>query len=723
MAYGDYYGGAGGVSVYTPGYSVTPLNSYGDPNAMYQLSVSMVYAAEQYLGQLGASAASLVPPTINPSFPVISAAPAQAIAPLPTMQAVTWTPPQSPGAFSGTLNTDGLLPGPFQGLAPTLNFGTPPAAFSGQLPAAPAVNLNFQYPTPSIQLPSIPSLLSLDTILLPSVSIPTFTASVPTLSAGAPTIRNYTEGPLYASDLLSQVEDNLTRALADGSWTGLPAAAEGGLWDRGSDREFRAQADALADLDRMESLGYAFPPGVWLDARIKIQTETDNTRTALSREIMVKQAELTLENITKARSEAVQLEGKLIDYTNQVAQRTFDSCKYVTEAGVQIYNAAVEGFKASLEGYRTQATVYEAQIRGLEATVKVYQAEIEFERTKAEINTALINQYKTEVDAAMATLKITELQVEIIKTQAEVEKIKVEVFGSEVQAFASTVNAYTAQVGAYKTQVEAQGAIEGVYKTQAEVYGTLVQSGTAAINAKVADYKGRIEAYTAQIELYKSQIQSMIGQAQAANFYNTSQAEVYRAEVASLQSYNEVLTKQWEAAVSEGTNIAQVAVKAAEANGQLYISSRSLALDASKVGAQVCAQLGAASLNAIHWSSSVSSSQSESNSNSNSYSQSQSNSYSQSNSNSNSNVNQTTNSNVSQTTTESITSTATNTNTNTNTNTDTVSATNSNTNTNTNTDVVQATNTNTNTNTNIDTVTNSTTSNITEQIDQNILSN
>ena len=603
-----------------PVFSPTAGTYYGDPNAMFGLSKSMILIAEAYLGQLGSAASSLVPPVINPSFPVINAAPSPITATMPNLQQVVWTVPSSPGPFSGTLNTDGLLPGPFQGTAPILHFGSPPDPFTGVLPPAPTVNLNFTYPTPSIVLPSVPTLLSLDTILLPQVTIPSFSASVPTLSAVVPGIKSYIEAPMYTSALLTQAQTDLQRALSDGTWTGLPAAAENGLWERGAEREFRAQADALADLDRMEALGYAFPPGIWLDARLKIQTETDNTRTALSREIMVKQAEMTLDNIIKARSEAVLLEGKLIDYANQMAQRTLEACKYVTEAGIQIYNAAVEGFKASLEGYKTQAVVYEAQIRGLEATVKVYQAEIEFERTKAEINTALVNQYKTEVDAALATLKITELQVEIIKTQAEVEKIKVEVFGSEVQAFAGSVNAYSAQINAYKTQVESQGVIESVFKTQAEVYGTLVQSGATAINAKVADYKGRIDAYAASIEVYKAQIQSLVGQAQAASFYNTSQAEVYRAEVGALSSYNDVLTKQWQAAISEGTNIAQVAVKAAEANGQLYVSSRSLALDASKVGAQVSAQLGAASLNAIHWSSSVSQSASNATSNSTSYS-------------------------------------------------------------------------------------------------------
>ena len=56
---------------------------------------------------------------------------------------------------------------------------------------------------------------------------------------------------------------------------------------------------------------------MFIDARIKIQTETNYTIAGLSREIMFKQAELQLTNIIKARESATQLEGQLIQYANQ----------------------------------------------------------------------------------------------------------------------------------------------------------------------------------------------------------------------------------------------------------------------------------------------------------------------------------------------------------------------------------------------------------------------
>jgi hypothetical protein len=231
------------------------------------------------------------------------------------------------------------------------------------------------------------------------------------------------------------------------------------------------------------------------------------------------------------------------------------------------------------------------------------QAQIAFEKTKAEINTALVQQYTAEVNASLASVEIFKLQVEIIKTEAEVAKISVDIFAQEIAAFVGQVNAYTAQVGAYKAQAETQGVIEGVYKTQAEVFKVQVDAGVEAANVLIEQYKGEIQAYLGQIEAYKAQVQSMVGQAQAASLFNQAEAEVFKAQSVALSSYNGTLTAQWTAIVNEQIQAAQVAVAAAKANGDLYVAEHGIAIEAAKTGAQVNAQLGAAALGAIHWSS------------------------------------------------------------------------------------------------------------------------
>lgn len=575
----------------------------GDPNAMFDLSQSLLALAESYVRALEAEAGQLVPPVINPIFPTVSTPPALGNVPPPTLIDVTWQVPAEPGPFSGGVDIGSVLPGPFTGIQPPLNIGPPPATFNGIVPPSPPIDLNFIYPDVTLTLPIVPGLLSLDTVPFNPPTIPTFSAAVPTLQAVAPNTFHYTEGALFTSDLLIAVQGNLQQALTDGTWTGLPPEIETNLWNRAREREYRQLADGLADLDRMEEMGFAFPPGVYLDARIKMQTEMQNTTAGLSRDIATKQAELMLTNITKAREGAVALESKLIDYVNEVAQRTFEAAKYATEAAIAIYNADVEAFKASLEGYRTAAVVYEAQIKGLHEQVEVMKAEIEFEKTKADINTALIAQYSAQVQAALAVLQIYKTQVEIIQTQASVEKIKVDVFNAQIQAFVGQINAYTGEVEAYKATIQAQATVQEAYKTSVEAYTAEVNAGVAEANILIEELKAQVEVYTAQLEGYKAAIQGMIGQAQAASLFNTAEADVYRSQIAAITSFNQVLTAQWQAVVNEQLQVTQIGVAAAKANGDLYIAARGLALDASKVGAQVIAQLGAAALGAIHWAS------------------------------------------------------------------------------------------------------------------------
>ena len=574
---------------------------WGDPYVMFQESQNLVNLAERYIAQLEAQAGQLAAPTINVQFPVVAAPPIPGQATTPALQQVTWNVPGQPPPFSGVVDVSGLIIGPFTGVAPTLNFGSAPQPFAGSPPVAPVTNLAFTYPTVAVTLPDPPVLMTLDTVNFPQIVIPAFNATVPTFQAQAPQPFNYTPGALYTSQLLTDLQNELDLAITTGEYTTLNKQVQQALWDAGREREYRQQSAALAELNRMEVLGYAFPPGVYIDARIKIQTETNYTIAGLSRDIMTKQAELQLENINKARENAVQLEHRLIQYAYETAQLTFEAAKYATEAGIALYNAQVQAYTASLEGYKTQAMIYDTQIKGLLAQVQVTQAQIEYEKTKAEINTALVHQYEVEVQAAEAVLQIYKTQVEIIQTQANVEKIKVEIYGEEIKAFVGQIQAYTAEVEGYKASVEAQATIEQAFKTSVDAYTAEVNANVAQINARVAVFHSQVEAYQAQLTGYDAAIRSMVGQAQAASMFNTATAEVFKAQVQAIQSYNQVLTSQWEAVLNEQAQITQIAVSAAKANGDLYISARGLSLDASKVGAQVCAQLGAAALGAISW--------------------------------------------------------------------------------------------------------------------------
>ena len=586
-----------------------PFITYGRP-APYEPGYIVAYANQQisaannYMLKLGQLSLDLNPTLITPEFPTVGDAPALTVPTPPTFDDIAWAAPMLPAPFTGTLDIGEYMPEPFDENPPVLSFGSAPAPFSELAPDAPGINTQFDYPDLVVNLPAPPDLLSISTSKFGGLSIPTLVEAVPTLNLVAPSIREYTPGAQYTSALLTTLQNTLQDRIENGG-TGLPADVENALWDRGRDREYRQMRDALADLERMETLGFSFPPGVYVDARVKIQTEMGYNSANISREIMIKQAELELQNILKALDTATALEGNMLSYTNQVEQRLFEATRYATQAGVEIYNAQVRGYAAYVDAYKTKVAIYEAQIRGELAKVEAYKAEIDAEQAKAQINTALVAQYKTQADVALASIEVYKAQIAAIQTKAEIEKLKVEIFGEQVRAFGAKVNAYTAGVEGFRATIQAEASKQDAFKSQVDAYTAQVNAAVRTADARIAEFRGKVEAKTAEWQAYSAQAEAEAARVRSLSQSQTAEAEVYRSVVSGTTSYNEVLTKQWQATIEQAQRAAEIGVSAAKANSDLYLTTKGLALDAAKVGAQVSAQLGAAALNAVNWSNSV----------------------------------------------------------------------------------------------------------------------
>jgi hypothetical protein len=596
----------------------------GNPTGISAYADQQTDAANTFLLRLGNAASDLIPPTIEPEFPSGPATPGQLTVEMPEFQTIVWTSPDAPAAFTEVLDVTSVMPDPFDEDPPTLSFAAAPAAFSELAPDAPGVNLVFEDPELTVSLPATPNLLSINVTSFSGLDLPEIDPdAVPELTVVAPSIREYVPGDEYTSDLLTALQTYLHDVVTNGG-TGLNEDVETAIWDRGREREARSAADALREVDRMEEMGFALPPGVYVDARFKIATETDYANRGHSREVMIKQAELAYAATKDALTIATQLEGQLITYSNQVEQRLFDATRYATEAGVAIYNAQVQGYAAYLDAYKTKIQIYEAQVRAQIARVDAYKAEIEAEQAKAQVNVALVQQYEAQVRAALSAVDIYKARIEGIRIKAEIEKTKIDIFGEQVRAYAAKINAYTAGVEGYRATIEAEGTKQRVFQSQVDAYSARVGAAAKEADVRIAAYRGRLDANLALWEGYKSQWQGEAAKAQAISAFNSSTADSFKAEVAAVTSYNEVLTKQWEAAVRQAQTVAEIGIQSAKANAELYVTTRSLAIDAAKVGATVSAQLGAAALNAINWSTSYS--------NNNSWAASASLSYSDSNS-------------------------------------------------------------------------------------------
>jgi len=554
--------------------------------------------ADQFVAQLAAIAAQVIPPVINPVFPTGPTAPPISVPAIPATVPIVYTPPSIPAAFTGSLTVSDTFPD-FTAGPPQLLFPNVPAGLTAVLPGTPTVDLNFVYPTVEVTLPTPPDLLSLTTYQFNGITMPTLNATAPVLTLTAPQNMPYLINAPYTDALLSELQTVLQDRIQNGTNTGLPAAVEENLWNRAREREIRTAADSIAALDRLESMGYSLPSGAWLDAQIKIQNELGYAAFGLEREVAIKQAELIHDDIVKALDTSVAIETQLIQYQNAREQREFEGWKYGIQAGIDIYNAQVQAFAQMVNVYRATIEVYNAQIQGQLAYVQAYKVEIDAEMVKAQINEALVNEYKVQVDAALASIEVFKGEIDIVKTQAEVEQIKVSIFGEEVRAYTSQVEAYTATINAYKAQIDAEGAKEQVFATQAQVYKTQVDAQVAEINAQVDVFKALLAEKTEEYNAYTAQVQGQAEQVKALAAQNQSIAAIYSAEVQGQASYNEAIVKEYQVALDEAVQITQIGVQAAQANVQAYLTARQILTDAAKVGAQVEAQIAASALGAV----------------------------------------------------------------------------------------------------------------------------
>ena len=591
---------------------------YGSAADLETRADTLIAKATSAVSSIAGAVAGVVSITVTPTFPAAVAAPAITNPAVPAVTAPIWVAPGVPSAFTSTLNVGDLAVTPFDDHPPTINYGTAPADFTVALPTAPGVNLTFADPVLSLTLPTAPDLLSISVAPFSGLNMPVFSDTAPVLTAIAPSIREYTPGSMYTSGLLTAAQASLLARITTGG-TGISADVEGAIWDRGREREAKAYREGVKALDQLESLGYAMPPGAYLAGRIQLATERGYQDRGHSREVMIKAAELELDNVKHALTTATQLEGELMTLSNQYEQRLFESCKYATEAGISIYNAQVQTFVAYTELYKTKVNVYEALIRGEIAKVDAYKAQIEAEQIKAQVNTALVEQYKVKAEIAAYSIDIFKAQVAAIQTKAEIEKIKVEIFGEQVRGYSAQVAAYTAGVEAFRAKLEAESTKQKVYQSQVEAFSAKVDASAKQIEARVSGFKALVDAKNGEYEGYKAQVAAETARVQGLVSSSGLLVDTFKASVQGISSYNETLTKQWQATLDQNQRVSEIANSVAKANAELAVTARTISADASKTSAQVLGQMGAAAIGAVNFSSSVSNSASNSYSGSDSF--------------------------------------------------------------------------------------------------------
>ena len=500
---------------------------------------------------------------------------------------------------------------------PVLNLPVAPDALNVPAPGdAPTIITDFLYPdAPVTVLPATPTFEQLNLPSAPSVNIGEFLETLPDVSSiGAPPSNtfNWTE-VFYTDNLLEATQLELLDRILNGG-TGLNPIVEQSIWDRARNREDKNSLRSKEELIKEQAArGFYSPPGALTAGLNFLAQETQSKNADLSREIALKQADLEQSNIQFALQSSLDLEGKLLSYSDSMQNRAFEAEKTTVELAIELYKVRVQQFGIELETYKAAADVFEATIRAELAKVEIYKTEIQAQSLINDVNKTTVDLYVSQVNAIKIAVDVYTAEIDAVNSRVRSEGLKLENFKLEVDTYTAQVGAKRDEFGIYAEQIKAELAKVTVFESQARAFTSRIQAYSVEIGAEAAKVDADIAQVDAYTKGYSAQVDGLVSQAKANQMQVESAVDIYRgqasiftAKVSAESARVDAESKLYDLQVREATAQAEIALKNADIALANADNIAKLQLEAIKAGATVSSQLAASSLSAMNIGASIS---------------------------------------------------------------------------------------------------------------------
>ena len=502
----------------------------------------------------------------------------------------------------------------FGAIAPVIDLNiAAPATLAASTLAAPLLGSIAIPDAPVLTLPLVPTLLGITVPVSPLLAMPTFTAVLPGSPLAPAYIFSFAESA-YTSTLLEALRAKLTEWV-NGAATGLNPLVEQALWDRGRAREaVNAAQKALEAVRAFASRGFAKPPGMLAVELARAQQAGQDANSTLSRDIMVKQAELEQSNRKFAFEQAFKVEAELITYNGQIAQRAFDGAKHAQQVGIDIYRDTVARYGVDVQAYSAQVDQWKQLIQSELTKLEKYRSDLEGQKMIGEMNSRSVDIYRSRVEASRAVIDVFKAQVDSVNAQASINKTQIESYAAQVGAYAESVRAKSAEYEGYATRVKAEVSKADAFKSQAEVYGIQVEGFKSLVDARIASKSMEIklgvdvpmDLFKTRTEVYRTAIAAESGRVGAVADVFGKQVQAYSAQVQGQVGRMGAESEAYRSDVQYQQAAANVRIEVAKSNIATLVQKMGLLIDAAKAGGQVSAQMAASALSSVNLSGSLS---------------------------------------------------------------------------------------------------------------------
>jgi len=477
--------------------------------------------------------------------------------------------------------------------------------------------------SPDVELPTVPVLEDITLPEAPTIQRPGFDAQEPVLSVTPPgntfiyneQVYQSALGDALDARLLEEVLANRT-VLSDGTVTfgsGIPAIVENAIYERGLDRLQDEVDNNYREIEQYFSArGHEIPPGAMSGRLLEANKVAARQRLDHSNAVLVQAFEVAQKNNQFIISAGLQREDSLMQFANQVAQRAFETAKYIQEAAILVFNANLNYFNAQVELYKTKLAAYESEIRAEILYLEAYKTQLEGARIRKDLQVADVQIYTAQVGAVETLINLYRAQVDSVRIAITADAARVQAYGEKVRAYATAVGANTAKYDAYKAQITGEQAKVDVYNGLvrafvAKVEGAKSQAQVNEIESRQVIEKNRalIEGYTADINKYSEEIKAILGSGQIQGLIFDSKIKAAVANIEALRSNNELAIKAQEVTIASINALNDRVLKQAEINIQGAIQTNALTIEAKKAGSSMASQLAASAMSSIHASAAM----------------------------------------------------------------------------------------------------------------------
>lgn len=493
-----------------------------------------------------------------------------------------------------------------------------PTAASVTMPAVPVIDTTFNVPAaPVSSYGESPVLVEYTLpVYIPPV-IPVFTDPVPTFSELPPDPAIQWVEPVYTSAIKTQVEGVLGTMLAGG--TGLPAAVERAIWERGREREDdAAEQQVHAALTQWTTRGFSHPPGQLNGQIIVLRDMTGRKVNELSREVMTKQADLEQKNRQFAVQSGIDYERVFTALFMQIVDRNFQIAKFGVESQIQIYNLLVNAFNVEQQIFAQQVLLHRTKIETAFADIKAFEAQVGAVKAGSELNIALVQSfgekvkaYSAEVDAYNSTVKAESAKADLQKNRVELYKAEVEGAVAQIQAQRDVYLAYDAKIRGETAKVNLEEANTKAYTARVQAIGEKAQILIKEADLQLSADKLRLDWNVANMQRITTLngqqvavIQGNLANFQAINAKAISQYDAdLKGKQVTLQSQIELgklqlaryqtVSDQWKAQVQHVIQMAEINANSLRSAGQIAGTLAAGAMAATHVSAGLSSQTGA----------------------------------------------------------------------------------------------------------------------------------